>query len=259
MRKFTHIAIAVSVLFSITLFSCKPADRTAPENPPVESLTYDLSFFEYLPDSVSYYNDASAKVTLWNDIINDSISFQISFYMEVFASDLQYQDNDTWLATKNLVIDENAFTIRLFEIVDADTLYSKMFLTKDTIYKDVILLDGISYTNQTGSWSVNQLDTADTFHKIVTIGYTFENADLKSIKFEFDQQGSFKGNSILIKDSIDGIYTSYIEVYDIIVENTSYIQWSNNTFQGRIKDMNLYGDLNWRCWDENFLDVVCND
>jgi hypothetical protein len=259
MRNCIYIVITVSFFFSIVLISCKSAERTTPENPPIESLAYDLSFFEYLPDSVSYYNDASAKTALWNFIINDSISFQRYFYNEVFASNLQYQDKDTWLATKNLVIDENTYIVHLFEIVDVDTLYSKMFLSKESFYSEVILLDGISYPNQTGTWSVNQLDTADTFHKMLTINYKFANTNLKSIEFVFNQQGNFNGNSILIKDSIDGIYTSYIEVYDEIIENTSYIQWSNNSFEGRIKDIKLYGDLNWRCWDENFLDIVCND
>jgi hypothetical protein len=246
----------VPIIFG--LFGCKSIERTTPENPSPISLNLDLSDFIYNPDSTSYYNDASNKLFLWEKLIGDSMNFQRTFYNEGISNRLQFQNNDTWLSKKNLVIDGNTFLIDLFEIVVSDTLYTKMFLTKDSIYSEVLLLDGISYTDQSGSWLVNQNDTADTYMKLLTIDYKISNNSLESIKFTFNQQGNFNGNTLYYKDSTDGIYNSYIELVDKISENITIIEWNNSTHEGMIKDVNLYGDTIWRCWDENVLNSICN-
>ncbi len=235
------------------LSACKKGERIPPVNPSLETLYHDLNFFNFNPDSVSYFNDASSKVLFWKDLINDSIYFQRNFYEMLIPLELQYQNNNTWLASKSVIQGGNTYNLNLFQIVDVDTLYSKMFISKDTLYNNLLLMNGINYAGLKGNWSINKPDTADTFLKVVDIFYKNPDSGNKNIEFICNLQGAFNGNSILIIDSIDNTYDSYIELYDKLNENKTYIQWNSISQNGRIRDNKLYGDLNWRNWNEMFL------
>ncbi len=257
--KYNNFLILIGLFYlSCNFFACKPMERIAPENPPEASLFLDLTYFQYQEDSVSYYNDAALKIQFWKNVINDSLEFQRSFYSNIVDNKLQYQNGETWLSTKNIIIDDIAFIINLFDITYTDSMYTKLFLSKDTIYTNTLILDGISYADYSGNWTVNRPDTANTFQKLLTINYKIDNEVIKNIKLTYNQQGNYNGNYIFFNDSIDGNYNSYIEIFEKINDHTAYIEFNNSTFEGRIKDENFYGDNNWRCWNSEHLNSDCN-
>jgi hypothetical protein len=61
----------------------------------------------------------------------------------------------------------------------------------------------------------------------------------------------------LQEGNFDAYFNAY--VYDTNLQEFTEvdIEWSRNTFEGRVRSMAYFEDENWRCWDSNGDDIAC--
>ncbi len=256
-----NIPILSIIIFLVSVHtSCVKPEKIPPVLPPVESILLDLSFFkEATGEESTYYNDAVEEIVFWQILINDSFSFQKDLLETVLDNELEYQAEQTWLINDELIRNNKSYDILLFCIDETDTVRSKLYFSIDTTYINLLTYDGISFNdNSQGNWIINKPDTLNTYIKFLTVNWNIYSEENKEIKFTNSLPGGDNGNYILSKDSTDGIYDSYINLYNKANENRTIIQWNSLTNKGRIQDLLKYSNEDWYCWDENFSDTECN-
>ena len=259
-----NIPILSIIIFLVSVHtSCVKPEKIPPVLPPVESILLDLSFFKEAGEESTYYNDAVEEIVSWQILINDSFSFQKDLLETVLDNELEYQADKTWLINDILNYNDDLYDILFFCIDETDTvslkLYFSFFTPEDTIYENLLTYDGISFFDNTqGDWVINKPDTSNTYIKFLTVNWNIYSEENKEIKFTNSLPGGDNGNYILSKDSTDGIYDSYIDLYNKANENHTIIQWNSLTNKGRIQDLLKYSNEDWYCWDENFSNTECN-
>jgi hypothetical protein len=261
-----HIAFIMLIILTVILHSCRPKEKIAPDFPPVESLSVDLSFFENPSVENSTFDYAKSLVIEWANIVNDSIEFYTNIYDIIIENQLEFQTEDTWLYAfdEDFGTDTN-YHVKYFEIIDADTVLTKMFISaysdRDSIYFTEILgMDGTMISNQSGEWKINTVDTTVLkTQEYLEIIWRFidDKSDFKT-KIVYKFPGEKTNNSIFRKDSVDASYSSYIELEFPAESRTAIIQWDPVSKVGRLKDYNFKNDDNWYCWDESLSDIICN-
>ena len=249
--------IFISVLI---LTSCINTEKIPPLLPPGGSISADLTYFNEAGEESTYYNDATEKIVYWQILINDSLSFQKDLLETAIDNDLEYQSDETWLIRDKLNRDDKSYDILLFCIDETDTLNLKLYFSFDTVYTNLLTYDGISFNDNTqGDWTINKPEPdTSAYIKFLSVNWNIISEENKEIKFTNFLSGGENGNYIFYKDSTDDIYDSYIDLFDKANENHTIIQWSSNTNTGRIQDIEKYGNEDWYCWDENFLNTDCN-
>lgn len=250
---------SIIIIPVLILSSCFNTKKIPPVLPPIESILLDLSYFVEAGEESTNYNDAAEEIVFWQILINDSLSFQKDLLETALDNDLEYQADYTWLIKDKLNCIDKSYDILLFCIDETDTLSLKLYFS-DSTYTDLLTYDGISSHNNTqGNWTINKPEPDTTIYiKFLSVNWSIKSEENKEIKFTNFLSGGENGNYILYNDSTDDIYNSYIDLFDKASENHTYIQWNSITNTGRIQDIEKYGDEDWYCWDENFLNSDCN-
>ncbi len=257
--KYIQILI-VYILTALLFTACINTEKIPPALPPIESISADLTYFNKTEEESAFYNDATEKIIFWQILLNDSLSFQKELLETTLDKNLEYQDDQTWLISDILNYDNKSYDVLLFCIDETDTVGLKLYFSLDTTYYNLLTFDGISfYNNSQGNWIINKPEPdTSAYIKFLSVNWRINSPESKEQKFTNFLPGGENGNYILIKDSTDDIYNSYIDLYDKANENHTIIQWNSISNMGRIQDSDKYGNEDWYCWDENFLNAECN-
>ena len=177
----------------------------------------------------------------------------------VYGKSFNYQDDNTWLIEGTLNSGTKKYDIKYFEITDIDTIYTKLFFSQDTLYENLLLSDGSFIPDSTiGYRQINLPDTANTYKKFLRLDWSVATSEKREIRYTNTLTEGKNGNYIFYKDSTDEDFNVYFNFYDKSNENHSIIEYNTKNLNGRIKDLQYFGDENWHCWDAEKTDIDCS-
>ncbi len=243
--------------------ACKREEKIAPPLPSFESINIDFSYFTPPADETSNYALAYRTALTWKILFEDSLQIYQNLYKKLAENDFKYQDENTWLISKTLWFGESKYDVNYFETVEKDSvtakLFSSLFINSDTVYTDLLLLDGYFFPDSTnGYWQLNKPDTSNTYLKYLDFNHNIKNNNEKEIKVtNLLIDGENNGNFVIYKDSADNQYNTYFDFFNKATDNHTIIEYNKANLTGRIKDENFFGDTLWRCWNENRNDTDC--
>ena len=252
----------VIILISILIYAisgCKPKEKVAPVFPPENNISIDFSYFISPPESTGNYAHAFQTSVYWAHLLTDSLTLYKNMLNTISDKKFSYQDENTWMINSVLNSGTDKYDINYFEIVNADTVETKMFFTLDSTYTDLLLFDGYFFSDSTtGYRQINKPDTSNTYLKFLKIDWNIISENEKEIQFtNILTDNSKNGSFIFYKDSVDSQYNVYLDFFDKATDNHSFIEYNKTSFSGRIKDEQYYGDTDWHCWDTERLDTNC--
>ncbi|NPA67648.1 MAG: hypothetical protein GXO50_03465 [Chlorobi bacterium] len=260
-----HLKPKIFILFVLltVIFSCAEDDKPAPDLPAYENIRPDLSYFSAPGDSASNYEAARNTVLMWKTLFEDSLKTYGDLYESLSQNELEYQDNNTWLISKKIFSEEKTYDIKYFEIAESDSVLTKMFVSlfidNDTVYNELLLIDGYFFPDSsTGFWLINKPDTSNTVLKYLNIEQDVKSETEKTLKITTLLIDENNGNYIIYKDSVDGQYNKYLDIFEKATENHTIIQYASSDITGRIKDLRYFGDSEWHCWNEERVDENCS-
>lgn len=247
------------ILFLIVLSfgACKPPAKVLPVVPPLESASFDFSFFEQTHKENTNFSFVSEKVLEWKSFLEDTIKIHSAILSNAKQNDFEFQKEKTWMNSFSFNTDGNYnYSTKFFGIIDVDTVYYKSFLSYDTI-SDLLYIDGSAYQdNKIGQWFFNKPIIEENEYKalkIFSIDWDFSHNN--HIKFINNEAGSYNLNYLFYIDSVDNNYNAYLDIYNKGQENHSFIQWNKIDNKGRVKDKLRFNNDEWHYWDANFQDV----
>lgn len=247
-----YIILIFVMLFS---FSCKNEIEKSPKLPSIETFVVDFSYFQLNKvffESQNNWEYVSEKVADWNRLITDSLSTPIASYVEaVNIQNPVYQGDDTWLWEYSFNNNKSIYTAKLFGLVEDESIYWEMYISKDGEYDDFKWFTGTSLNDESNvSWTIYK-NPSDAI-KLYSVEYNYVSDGVRNIRYvNLASNDKTRGNYIECGGDKNDDFDSFCNIYNKGLENLIEIQWSTINKKGRVKDEIGFQDSYWHCWDED--------
>ncbi len=280
-------AYSLLLVFTIVLLASCEKSEESPENensltlPPYESMVID--FGEFAEDSNSgksaalvYDNKAPngnwvfsrIVVGVWNSALFTTLAVPVAAFQTAFAHSPENLGDNTWQWTYSVDGFTSEYTARLTGEVTGEEVLWEMYITKTGIgaFEEFLWFSGSSAMNgNSGQWILNQ--SPEWPYAMLQIDWERANEEVAAIRYtwvrEMDEQENVDlfRNSYLLYGLQEGDFDAYFtaHAYDGNIQDFAdvRIEWSRDTFAGRVMAANYFEDEAWHCWDSTGEDVLC--
>ncbi len=266
------------LLFLIVFTSCEkdPADKKAPEIPPVETLFIDFGEIGDVGKSAEALKTnwiySATKVTIWNIAVWSTFAVPAAAFKLAFNNTPEVINDVTWTWQWKYAVTgfNNEYTARLVGTLEtASTIKWEMYISKsgDNAYEDFLWFEGTSdIDGKSGQWILYY--NYEYQDKTVQVDWKIEADEIGEVKYTYVR----KLNDLRVDDKFYGSTLTYglqdnefdaymqIHAYNYQAEDfkDTEIEWNRTDYSGHIKDEYFYSDTDWHCWDNNQNDISCN-
>jgi len=279
-RILTHLLLVMSLLLLIP--GCDDVSG-APTIPPMETF---LIPFEAFPDngasslasvaslsthpgeqhpgsraltaSQSNWNHAALNVGFWNLAVVVGLAVPVAAFQASFRNIPLQQEDGSWVWSYAVRIGETVHSAKLHGQFITEGVRWDMRISKEGEYEDFLWYYGESDLPATdGFWILKQSPAVP--EDLLRIDWSRNvSAETHTIRYtNIVPDGPENGGYIDARHTDDTPYDRIWDIYNKGQDNHTYIEWSSATGEGRVKDVQRFGDEEWHCWDGDRLNVVC--
>lgn len=261
MRKFFIIA---SLLAFVTMWSSCSKDETAnaPAIPPSESMVMSFEAFKNTKSEMfTNKNFATAVIHagIWNTVIAITLAVPVTAFNESFKHQMVVKEENTWAWPYDFSLGNMLYNAELTATYDEGKYYWQMKISKVGGFQNYVWFTGeMNEDGTSGFWVLNESQIIQSpFLKI-----TWEkdaSGKINMVKYESVKTSAPSyGSSITygITNSTD--LNAYYTIENAQNNNDVFIEWNSTLHNGRIKDIQTFGDQNWHCWDTMKQDTSCD-
>ena len=133
-----------------------------------------------------------------------------------------------------------------------------MYISKEGGYTDFLWFSGVSNLPLTeGTWTLNHDPNDPTpyigveWHRDLSVG----TADIKYTNIV--PGGSENGGYISYGITTETPYDAFYDIYNKGQDNHTDIEWNTTTLEGHVKDLRVFLDNDWHCWNSDLEDIIC--
>ena len=258
--KFTLKSIVALFIGSALLFSsCKKDEGTAPELPPLSSMSIDIETFEQdnanqrIAGDTTYVAAGAAALTMsfWNTVLVLNLATPVAAFKEAFNHVAVYDgDAKDWTWSYNFGV-YKANKAELHGKVEGASVKWTMYIT---LYgkSQVVWYTGTSDINALGgTWSINK--DVDDPKEYLTIAWTRTSDEVADIVYTYTYPDEATGSYIQYGEQT-GEYDVFYKIYLAKDDKTTNIEFDRTTKQGHIKST---PSTEWACWNSSYIDVDC--
>jgi hypothetical protein len=270
-----------TLLLGISLFitGCAKEDNSdsnAPDLPPLASMLVDT--FPAHPDAqaasigtraaasigiqaidqnASYFSYAAFNVAVWNTIIRVGLAVPVASFVESFHHKPALQDDGTWIWSYNVTVGAVKYTAKLHgKIVDANVNWA-MYISKAGEYTDFNWYSGTSHlSGDHGNWTL--MNSPANPEPLLQINWNYDKAtDTGDIKYtNVVPNGAENGGYIYYGSDNAVDYDAFYDIYNKGADDLIEIEWNRAMHNGRVRNLNHFGNLDWHYWDSLLQDSV---
>jgi len=250
-----------------------PSTTSPPDIPPASTFVMEFSDFsdggaaKLIPDghdpirqqviTTGNWGWGAVHVGVWNVIITVGMAVPVGTFVESFNHEPVQQDDGSWVWSYEVTVSNILYSAELHgQTVDGHIEWN-MYISKEGFYDNFNWFSGESNLPGTeGTWTLNNNPDDPTplvgieWHRDLTAG----TGDIKYTNIV--PNGPENGGYIffgLTENALDAFY----QIYNKGQDSTIDIEWSRTGKDGRIRDINHFGDTDWRCWDTELQDASC--
>lgn len=244
------------------------ADKAAPELPSEETFIIPFNnFSSYQEGDTDIRNPqnwihSAANVFVWNTILAVNLAIPTAAFFESFKQRPVYQGEGVWLWAYEVSANGVTYQAELFGklTLSSPEVSWEMYINQVGGFGRVKWYSGVTANDQSyANWTLyhNPQHPAP----FVEIDYQKDNGNgVSAIRF----------TNIIPRHTGNGGYIEYFEglgatgdfdriynVYKAETDNLLEIQWNEANKNGRVKDLEKFGDQEWHCWGTNRLNTEC--
>ena len=266
-RHFVWLCCSMAVL----VFGC--SDSTAPEGdppdlPPLNSFVIDFADFTGAPLNAaevplsdqmagSNWGRAAVVVGVWNIALTVTLATPVAAFLAAFTQQPEGSDG-AWVWQYNFMALGVQHTARLEASPVTAGIRWEMYITKEGEFEDFLWYWGESNLQGTsGTWSLNMdpsnpTDFIDIVWNQTASRETF-NTRFTNVIPDAAENGAYIYHGV----TGDSPYDAFYQIYSVVNDNLTEIEWNRTTKEGRTKDPLHFGDSEWRCWDSLLNNIAC--
>ena len=258
-----HLLLVLAIVV-LTVGGCNDISG-APTIPPAE--TFVISFEDFqetdglttlATGNQSNWDYAAGVVGVWSIIIKGGLAVPVAAFRASFHNIPLQLDDGSWLWDYSVNVGGSIYTAELHAQFITEGVRWAMNISKEGEYEDFLWYYGECDLPATeGFWILRKSPAEPT--DLLQIDWSRNiSAGTHAVKYtNVVPDGPENGGYIDTKYT-DGVPCDHIwDIYNKGQDNHTYIEWSKTTSEGRVKDLNHFGDDDWHCWDSSRLNISC--
>lgn len=265
-RTLAHLLL-VLVIAVLTVAGCSGVSG-APTIPPVETFVIPFEDFEnngtgglvpFETGNQSNWNYAAPAVGIWSAIIRGGLAVPVAAFRTSFQNTPVQQPDGSWVWSYSVNISGSVYTAKLHGQFISEGVHWEMKISKEGEYQDFLWYYGENNLPATeGFWILKQSPAVPT--DLLRIDWSRNiSAGTHAIKYTNIVPDVPENGGYIDTQYTKGIPYDHIwDMYNKVLDNHTYIEWSRTTGEGRVKNSNHFGNDNWHCWDSDRMNVACS-
>lgn len=260
MKKLLYTTVILSLIFSVTISSCK---KKAPAIPPESTFVMPkMDSTNTKSTSVGYGNFLTAfgHVAVWTTIIEVGLIVPKSAFVAALKQTPKYLGDSKWVWEYQVNIGFKTYVIQLYgTTANKKEIRWDMYVSSGEV-KEFLWFYGVqNEEGNQGYWIIYKSPTEN--HELLRIDWTRDEANnTGTLKYtNIEPEGAENGGYIEYGNNLTGLYNCFYNIYNKGQDKTVNINYNTSTHIGRIKAEHLLFDQNWHCWNQYFLDDYCPD
>ncbi len=250
------VAAFLVIVLMVSVVSCdkEPTDMK-PELPPLESLVMDFSDFNVessggTKSTLATYNNivhAYFSVLFWNAATTVTFAVPVAAYAYAFQQEPVYVGDYNWEWSYDVTVGGSTYTATLTgSRIDNQRFSVELIVAEaDNPEAGVKWLEGeVRYDHSQATWHMFK-----DGKELITIEWSTDPGSGRSnltytyVEAGHTENGSYVEWSYNPDEYLDAAYTISFSA------GKTFIEWSTETKEGRVKDAGRFGDEDWHCWD----------
>jgi len=222
--------------------------------PDSEQLTLPLA----LSSNKSNWNHAALNVGFWSAVVVVGLAVPVAAFQASFRNIPLQQPDGSWIWSYSVLIRGSIHSAELHGQFIPEGVHWDMRISKEDEYQDFLWYYGESNLPATeGCWILKQ--NPDVPNDLLQIDWSRDiSTGTYSIRYtNIVPDGPENGGYIDVQYTDDIPYDYIWDIYNKGQDNHTYIEFSGSTGEGRVKDLNRFGDDDWHCWDSDRMNVAC--
>ncbi len=207
-------------------------------------------------------------VGVWNSALFTTLAVPVASFKSAFAHSPENLGENNWQWTYSVDGFTSEYTARLTGEVTGEEVLWKMYITKAGIgaFEEFLWFYGSSAMDgNSGYWILNE--SAERPDAMLRIDWERANEEIGNIRYTWVRELNEQENDDMFKDSYleyglqDGNLDAYFDAHAYDSNRQAFsdvrIEWSRETFIGRVRAADYFGNEEWHCWDMNGDDILC--
>lgn len=275
-KAITHIVLIGSWLMAAT--ACNTSDDSsstsndAPTLPPAASMVADFNVMAESStvsatgvvaespvtiQSVSYFSFAAFNVAGWNTVIKIGMAIPVAAFLESFRHVPVKQPDGSWVWSYGVTIGGLLYTAQLYGKVDGEQVHWDMYISKEGAYTKFNWFSGVSELGGASGYWILKKDP-DQPVDLLRIDWNWDaQSDSGDIRYtNIEPDGPENGGYIFYGNNAPEPYQAFYDIYYKSQENLIEIEMNTDTNEGRVRNLQHFGNEDWHYWDSNFQDTV---
>jgi hypothetical protein len=222
--------------------------------PNSEQLTLPLA----LSSNKSNWNHAALNVGFWSAVVLVGLAVPVGAFQASFRNIPLQQPDGSWIWSYSVLVRGSVHSAELHGQFIPEGVHWDMRISKEDEYQDFLWYYGESNLPATeGFWILKQ--NPDEPNDLLEIDWSRNiSAGTYGISYtNIVPAGPENGGYIDVQYTGDIPYDYIWDIYNKGQDNHTYIEFNGSTGEGRVKDLNRFGDDDWHCWDSDRMNVAC--
>lgn len=275
-------SLLLAAFIMLLQLSCS-TDKENPrlDLPPKSSMNMNFeinnsaSSSERVEEGSGYFAVAAIQVGFWSAIAALHTALPIAAFEKAFDHQATWSDDEqAWIWQYNVSVGSDSYSARLTGELESDSVQWKMHLTKsgNSQLDNVLWFYGKSHVGKHGGWWVLNhpviQNASLNIQPAIRIDWTYNKQDVYALRYTYIADlrfdllqmkyvtNGFKGNFIEYGKTSEAPFDTYYILFAADKNEKYTIRWNSITKEGSI-----YKEGNdWKgCWNENFLDINCDE
>jgi hypothetical protein len=206
-----------------------------------------------------YWLWAAGNVVVWNTILTVTLVVPVAAYLESFNHDPELRADGTWVWAYDFRAGGVLHSAELHARTVEGNIEWNMYISKEGQFADVNWFSGLSSVPAgEGTWTLNRDPDNPTPFLLIEYEYDPEDEESGEITYTSIEEGAaLNGSHVLYGTTGDAAFDAYYDIYLAETDSLVEIEWNRDTKDGRVRNLQHFGDEHWRCWDAALADVPC--
>lgn len=271
-----HLVLVLAIMLC-TIPGCENASG-APTIPPMETFIIDFEAFSSsgtaslvsvapgmeLPVSPAtagartHWNHAALNVGFWRIVVAVGLAVPVAAFGASFRNIPLQQDDGSWVWSYSVRVGGSVHSAKLHGQFIEQGVRWDMRISKEDEYEDFLWYYGESDLPATqGFWVLKESPASPV--DLLRIDWSRNiAAGTHAIRYtNIVPDGPENGGYIDARYTEEPPYDNTWSIYNKGQDNHTYIEWSSDTEEGRVKDFNRFGNDDWHCWDSDHVNADC--
>lgn len=246
----TGLALPPAASMSIDFNATPQAQSTSPTEIGVVSTTATTS-------SSSYFNFAAFNVAGWTTLIRIGMAIPVAAFLESFHHHPVRQPDGSWIWSYSVTVAGTLHTAQLHGKIENQQVLWDMYISKEGAYTRFNWFSGVSELGGgSGYWVMNRDPLQPV--PLLRIDWNWDrNSGTGDVRYtNIEPEGAENGGYIHYGNNAPDPYQAFYDIYNRGQDNLIEIEMNVYTHEGRVRNLQHFGNVDWHYWDSNLLDTT---